>query len=880
MLTRPHLHWQARWPLPHINPHFIMAPDTARIGRQKRADSMELVERLARERRARLAAERMLEWKSRELAAANEKLALQARALSEQVVEERQSARAARSEAERLKGQNSRYLGDLDRAHTASVMAERRLRMSVDTIRDGFAVFDADGRLLMANRAWTQPFGTGSISPGMPYADLLALVAPLLVLDMPPADWVARMEDRITAEDIPSVDLHFASGLWVRLEDRRARDGDRVSLAIDITAEMRLRAAIEAIPDGFALFDRSDRLVLCNQRFRDIYPLDASLFQKGTAFGDILRGKLAAGLHADALGREEEWLADRLAERSQFSSGMEQALTNGLRIRARHHPTPDGGWVGLRTDITAEHEARQLLLSTRTAAEAASRAKSAFLANMSHEIRTPMNGIVGMAELLCDTGLTEEQRLFAETIRSSGEALLCIINDVLDYSKIEAGRLVLHPEPFDLERLIHETTMLMQPEARSKGLDLHIDYDPVLPTRLLGDPGRLRQVLTNLIGNAVKFTHKGQVTTRIRGTVPGPDLCHLVVQVEDTGIGIAPEHLDMIFGEFDQVEDAANRRFEGTGLGLAITRRLVDLMGGAVSVTSSLGAGSCFGITLSLPLAQTPPVAHLPTRLQRVLVMSASLMTRTILDRQLTPCGIAVTVCRNADDMPAMLAAGHFDLVLIDHEPGQIDAVAIATSHPAAGPPLLVLADPADQARLGPFCDAGQIAALLTRPVLRADLYAALSRLTGSALALPGQPAQSPRRPMRVLAAEDNRTNQLVLAKMVRDLGLDLVFADNGRQAVDLWQSFKPDLIFMDISMPEMDGCEAARAIRAAENGLAHVPILALTAHAMDGDSDRILAAGIDRHLKKPLRKPEICSALAEFCPPEAELAAPQADVA
>jgi signal transduction histidine kinase/DNA-binding response OmpR family regulator len=848
--------------------------------RQKWADWMELAERLARERRARLAAERMLEWKSRELAAANEKLALQARALSEQVVEERQSARAARTEAERLKGQNTRYLGDLDRAHTVAVMAERRLRMSVDTIRDGFAVFDADSRLLMANRAWTRPFGTGLISPGMPYPDLLALVAPLLVLEIPTDAWIAQMQDRITAEQIPSVDLHFASGLWVRLEDRRARDGDRVSLAIDITAEMRLRAAIEAIPDGFALFDRSDRLVLCNQRFRDIYPLHADLFHPGTAFDDILRGKLAAGLHADAIGREEEWLSERLAERTTVTDGIEQVLTSGLRIRARHHPTPDGGWVGLRTDITAEHDARQLLLSTRTAAEAASRAKSAFLANMSHEIRTPMNGIVGMAELLCDTSLTEEQRLFAETIRSSGEALLCIINDVLDYSKIEAGRLVLRPEPFDLELLIHETTMLMQPQARSKGLELHIDYDPILPTRLLGDPGRFRQVLTNLIGNAVKFTHTGQVLIRIRGGVIDPDRCQMQVQVEDTGIGIAPEHLDMIFGEFDQVEDTANRRFEGTGLGLAITKRLVDLMGGTVSVTSRLGAGSCFTFAVTLPLAQTVAPAHLPTRLQRVLVMSASLMTRTILDRQLAPCGIAVVACRSADDMASMLAEGRFDLILIDHEPDHIDATAVVANRPTMCPPIVVLADPSGEPTLVALSESGQIAALLTKPVLRADLYATLSRLTGSDLPTPTATAQTPRRAMRVLAAEDNRTNQLVLAKMVRDLGLDLVFADNGRQAVDLWQSFKPDLIFMDISMPEMDGCEAARAIRAAESGIAHVPILALTAHAMDGDADRILAAGIDRHMSKPLRKTEICQALAEFCPAEAELRAPTATAA
>lgn len=835
---------------------------------------MDMAERLARERRARFAAERLLEWKSRELAAANEKLALQARALSEQVVEERQSARAARSEAERLKGQNTRYVGDLDRAHTAAVMAERRLRMSVDTIRDGFAVFDAEGRLLLANRAWTRPFGAGSIQPGMPYRDLLALVAPFLVLDIDHAHWIALMEQRILGDVIPSVDLHFASGRWIRLEDRRARDGDRVSLAIDITAEMRLRAAIEAIPDGFALFDRNDQLVMCNQRFRDIYPVEPHLFDPGVAFADLLRGKVAAGLHLDALGREEAWLSERLADRFECAGGVEHVLTSGLRIRARNHPTPDGGWVGLRTDITAEHEAQDILLSTRAAAEAASRAKSAFLANMSHEIRTPMNGIVGMAELLCDTPLTEEQRLFAETIRSSGEALLCVINDVLDYSKIEAGRLALHPEPFDLESLVHETTMLMQPQAKAKGLDLQIDYDPVLPTRFVGDPGRLRQVLTNLIGNAVKFTQAGHVLVHICGELIETGACALQIKVQDTGIGIAAENLEMIFGEFDQVEDAANRRFEGTGLGLAITKSLVEMMGGGISAISLLGAGSTFAVQLTLPLAQAAVSTHLPTSLRQVLVVSANLMTRTILERQLAPCGIAVTACRSGADVAAVMAQGHLDLIVAEHDGDQVNATTLADMLGSSAPPIVVLVQPSDDAILGPLRTNPRIAALLTKPVLRADLYATLSQLTGSSLPTSAMPLGTPSRlrPMRVLAAEDNRTNQLVLGKMVRDLGLDLVFADNGRQAVDLWQSFKPDLIFMDISMPEMDGCDAARAIRSLEQGLAHVPILALTAHAMDGDADRILAAGIDRHIPKPLRKSEICQALAEFCPPDAEL--------
>lgn len=836
---------------------------------------MTVAERLAKERRARMAAEHHLEWKSRELAAATEKLALQTRALSDMVLEERQSARAARSEAAVLKGQNERYLGDLDRAHTAAVMAERRLRTSIDLIRDGFAVFDAEDRLLMANRAWLRLFGDARIGRGMPYRDLLAALAGQIVLDDPVEGWIDGMIARIAADDIPPVDLALTSGEWIRLEDSRARDGDRVCLAIDITPEMRLRAAVEAISDGFVLFDRQDRLILCNSRYRDLYALPPDLSQPGTALETILRAGLAAGLHADAEGREEEWLAERLAEHHEAGGPIEHRFSDGRWIRAQHHATPDGGRVGLRSDITEERSAQDILHAARMAAESASRAKSAFLANMSHEIRTPMNGVVGMAELLCGTELTEEQRLFAETIRSSGEALLSIINDVLDYSKIEAGHLVLRPEPFDLERLVHETAILLQPQARAKGIDLLTDYDMFLPTRLIGDAGRLRQVLTNLMGNAVKFTESGHVLVRVVGQMSDDQTITLRLTVEDTGIGIAADRIDQIFMEFTQVEDTVNRRFEGTGLGLAITRRLVNLMGGEIWVDSVPGEGSCFGISITLPVAEAAVAPRVPTSLRHLLLCAANPTNRTIIARQLAPIGIEVTACRTLPDAMEKAATGRHDAILIDDGSDGLDGLALCRNLALQGGRLarILMVAPdalpaAESARL-----AGLVQEVLVKPVLRADLYAALSRQIGSAV-----PAAAPQasavvgRPMRILAAEDNKTNQLVLAKMLRDLPIDLRFADNGRAAVDLWQDFHPDLIFMDISMPQLDGCSAAREIRQAEAGRVRVPIIALTAHAMEEDGAMILAAGIDRHMTKPLRKSLILDAITEFCPPDADL--------
>ncbi|MES2846832.1 MAG: response regulator [Pseudomonadota bacterium] len=720
---------------------------------------MEMMDRLAKERRARLAAERLLEHKSRELVAAHEKLALHARALSDQVIEQRTMARNAVSENAALKGQNSRFVTDLDRAHTAAVMAERRLWDSVDTLRDGFAVFDACKRLVVANHAYRLLFGA-AIAPGLAGPDALRLLIDDDRIDTgaePATDWLARMAARWDSDPIPPEVIAFRNGTWIRLQDRRARDGDLVSLAIDITDAKAQQAALE---------------------------------------------------------------------------------------------------------------------TARAAAEAANRAKSAFLANMSHEIRTPMNGVVGMAELLCDTTLTEEQRLFADTIRSSGEALLVIINDILDYSKIEAQRLTLHPEPFDLERVIHEVTMLLQPRARAKGVDLLIDYDMFLPTRFVGDPGRLRQVLTNLIGNAVKFTDSGHVLTRVVG-VDAAGGCQLHITVEDTGIGIAPENLERVFGEFNQVDDAANRRFEGTGLGLAITRRLVELMKGTVWVDSEPGQGSCFGFRITLPVGEEVGPSHLPITLRQVLVVDDQFINRTILERQLVPCGMQVTLCRSGADALAVLSQDSgYDLVLTDHDMPDMNGIALAGRIRDGGwimPVVLLSSNPAAAREAG----ADALSAVLQKPILRAELYRRLQSLSAPVpAAVP--PAPQGTRPMRVLTAEDNRTNQLVFAKMVKDTGIDLLFANNGLQAVDLWRSFAPDLIFMDISMPEMDGRDAARAIRAAEPDGVHVPILALTAHAMDSDGTSIMAAGIDRHMTKPLRKSAILAALTEFCP--AGVLAPEKD--
>jgi len=737
---------------------------------------MDLVEKLANERRARLAAERLLEQKKRELFKANQQLAVHARALSDQVVAQREGLQRAIGEAETLKGENVRAQGEVVAAQSAAQSAQRRLWQALETVPDGFAVFDAKMRLVVANRAYLQLFdGVEGIEPGMTYDMILKIFATEGIVDlegMEPVDWHHEMVARVSLQQIPAKTMRLYNGQYVKLIDRRGEDGDLVCLVQDITPMIQ---------------------------------------------------------------REAE------------------------------------------------------LREARDAAEAANRAKSAFLANMSHEIRTPMNGVVGMAELMCESDLSEEQRLYAETIKSSGEALLVIINDVLDYSKIEAEKMKLYPEPFDLERCIHEVLVLLQPSARDRGVKLLVDFDMFLPTRYVADPGRMRQVLTNLIGNAVKFTQEGHVLVRVVGVGAGDGAQELHSTVEDTGIGIAPEHIDHIFGEFNQVESQSNRKYEGTGLGLAITRQLIEMMGGSVWVESELGEGSCFGFKLPLPVAEEPLVETpaAPLNLRCALVVDDLLINRVILERQLQTYGMQVTLCRSGDEaLRAVDETGTgFDIVLTDHEMPDMDGLELAEKLRERGleKPILLLSSNPDRAQES--AGKAAVAALLKKPILRSDLFRVLQEISGAAPEEPAPPQQAEppaapapveRRQMRVLAAEDNRTNQLVFRKMVKEFDIELEFANNGREAVELYQSFRPDLVFMDISMPEMDGREATRTIRGIEatGGLARTPIVALTAHAMDGDSASIFEAGVDHYLTKPLKKAaiaeRICAAATEDCRPPA----------
>ena len=842
---------------------------------------MTLEEQLLAERRARLAAERKLDQKSRELFEANARLARHARSLSDEIVEKREAARAA-------EGRASEAQSALQQMEAAYAIAERRLWSALETVEDGFAVFDAEDRMLAANRAYLSVFdGLGEVCPGVSHARMIRLLAEEGTVDlqgMAPEDWIAAMLARRREAEIPDRVIRLWSGHYIKLTDRRTPDGDIVTLNQNITDEMRIGAAIEAIEDAFVIFDQDDRLVMANRRYREIYENAAEAIRPGARFEDILRHGLSHGQFPDAEGRHEAWLAERLLlHQAADGRPVEQRLANGRWLRIVEQRTPDGGVAGLRVDITDQKRQQADLAAARDAAEAASRAKSAFLANMSHELRTPMNGVVGMAELLCDSAVDEDQRLYAETIRNSGNALLKLINDVLDFSKIEAQRLTLHPEEFDLETLIQDVLVLMQPIAGEKALELQLDYDMALPARFVGDPGRIRQILMNLVGNAVKFTEKGHVLVRVAAAGDGVRLT-----VEDTGIGIAPEAQAHIFGEFNQVEDRINRKFEGTGLGLAISRRLVVLMGGELGVTSAPGQGSCFGFSLPLPVAEGAAAPAPPAPLSgRVLVVDDRPASGAVLARHLCLLGLEARALAGAGEEARAACTGPDapDLVVIGLG-GEEGGLALAQSLRAAAPETAILLLSDTPGRAG--AEAGTAAdAVLGRTARRADLVAALSRLLadragqaheGTDPAAPAAPAPGVRR-MRVLAADDNRTNRLVLSKMLALLEVELELVDSGEAALAAVRARRPDLVFMDISMPGMDGLEATRAIRDGEAraGAVPVPVIALTAHAGPGDEAEIRAAGLDAVMTKPVRKPALVAAIVAHAPADALPPAPAA---
>ncbi|GAB5461576.1 MAG: response regulator [Hoeflea alexandrii] len=604
---------------------------------------------------------------------------------------------------------------------------------------------------------------------------------------------------------------------------------------------------------------------------------------------------------------------------------IERQTRSGRWLRIDGKPTDSGSMIITYTDVTDAKHREEELQHLVVKAEMADRAKSEFLANMSHEIRTPMNGVLGMAELLARTELDTRQRTFTDIIVKSGNALLTIINDILDFSKIDAGQLVLDQAPFDLSETVEDVASLISSRAVDKDIELIVRIDPSLPSRVVGDVGRVRQIITNLAGNAIKFTESGHVLIEVTGAISSSDMLDLAIHVHDTGMGIPADKLEAVFEKFSQVDTSSTRRHEGTGLGLAITSRLVDLMEGRIHAESEVGKGSVFTIEVSLPVdhstVERVRIAPIDVSGARVLAIDDNPVNRSILIEQLTAWGFdSCAAVSGQEGLEVLAAANKFavpvDVVILDYHMPEMDGVMTARKiRNSFGPdkPAIIMLTSMDLSASDADIRKGAVQAALMKPARSSLLLETIvdvlqaaahnqraSNVEASARAETepaGQvPLASPRTPvmsappphrsaqtpsaekarggqrLELLVAEDNEVNQIVFTQILDEMGLNYRIVDNGGSAYDTWKSHRPAMILMDVSMPVMNGHQATQAIRKAEAedaDLGHTPIVGVTAHALTGDMERCLDAGMDDYLSKPISPEKLEAKIREWLPEE-----------
>ncbi|MFC3075364.1 PAS-domain containing protein [Shinella pollutisoli] len=669
---------------------------------------------------------------------------------------------------------------------------------------------------------------------------------------------------------------------YIDITERREREREVLETrsALEEVGSL-VKDAVSSMSQGLLIIE-DGRVVLSNEALSNMIAMPPHLLQPGTAVSDILQDCIDRGVCG--------YVGERLVEAEEFDTVLLTGETVSLTlfsgrerwVRLDVTPTSRGRNVLVFTDITdlknREEELRRLVVR----AETADKAKSEFLANMSHEIRTPMNGVLGMAELLAKSSLDTRQKTFIDIMVKSGNALLTIINDILDFSKIDAGQMVLRDVAFSPVEAIEDVATLLSAKAAEKDIELVVRGAAQMPAAVMGDAGRFRQIVTNLVGNAVKFTDRGHVLIELAAGPLDDGRVEVVIRVEDTGAGIPADKMASIFEKFSQVDTSSTRRHEGTGLGLAITDGLTRLFGGTLSAESEVGAGSVFTVRLPMALASAalpPRLAAAPVPGARVLVVDPHPVARKAAHDLLGDWGFDATAVGSFAEALAVLAAAadvgvRVDAVIFDHQPGGDAFVRTLRQSPATADVSLVVLTSMNLPAGDRLLASHDIQAHLMKPVranlLRETVAEVVRAARGHKTAQPARaPSDNNVLPLRppaahaapqaaagcdVLVAEDNEVNQILFTQLLEGLGLSFRLVGNGAEAVEAFRSDRPRVVLMDISMPVMNGLQASRAIREIESGSgSRVPIIAVTAHALDEDREACRAAGMDDHLTKPI---------------------------
>jgi PAS domain S-box-containing protein len=771
------------------------------------------------------------------------------------------------------------------------------LRTLMDTVPDSIYFKDAEGRFIRVSKALANRFG---------------LTDPALAVGKTDFDFFTETHARQASEDERALmesehpviakeeketwgsgRVTWVSSTKLPLRDRDGRVVGTFGISRDITAWKRAEEALRQGEERFRSLIEATVAIVWNTPASGEFESEQPGWSDftGQTFDQLKGWGWLDAVHPDDRGNTARVWSAAVAARSLYQVEHRLRRHDGeyrhMLVRAVPILARGGGireWVGVHSDIDAEKQAEAAMREAKEAAEAATRTKSEFLANMSHEIRTPLNGIIGMAELALDTELTPEQREYLGMVKLSADHLLNVINDILDFSKIEAGKLDMDLVDFDLRDTLDDTVATLAMRAHKKGLELadHVAAD--VPDALAGDPHRLCQVVVNLIGNAIKFTERGEVVLRVDlRSRTDLEVC-LHFAISDTGIGIAPDQQQKLFKAFSQADTSTTRKYGGTGLGLAISARLVQMMGGEIWLESQVGRGSTFHFTVRFgparsPLARPAPAEPAYVHGLPVLVVDDNATNRRILQEMLTNWGMRPTVVEGGREALAALEQARgtrspFVLVLLDAMMPEMDGFALAERIRQDPEPMgstLMMLSSANRREDAARCRELGVSSYLTKPIRQSTLLDAIMSTLGTSASVEDREAPDAahlapaggRSRLRLLLAEDNAVNQRLAVSLLEKRGHQVVVAGNGREALAALDGLPFDAVLMDVQMPEMDGFEATAAIRAREAATgAHTPIIAMTAHALKGDRDRCLEAGMDAYVSKPLRPRELFEVL------------------